>query len=192
MRVQSLIGDEGVKNSIYKNFKQVVEDNLRQTDYESEQGFFPLVSRYRKNNERHKITELPKNESVDDIRRTNWIISTVDDLLPLPHWEVHIPKEEFGDFIKEDTNNKAYPVNVYLNYHYLNTSTEYHQHFFGFEENIETDDKSLNVFDSTNIDTINNKFGKSDYRLINWGNKLDNRKKLNHNFALPIDLNLAY
>lgn len=57
----------------------------------------------------------------------------------IPYWEAKIHKSGLSPII-EGTPEFAQdykPINVYLNYQYLPTSTEYHQHYFGFEgENI--------------------------------------------------------
>lgn len=52
-----------------------------------------------------------------------------------PYWEAKIHRTGLTALIDEmnDDPNKYTPINVYLNYQYLPTSTEYHQHYFGFE-----------------------------------------------------------
>lgn len=66
----------------------------------------------------------------------------------IPYWEAKIHRSGLSPLIDdtpEDADDEN-PINVYLNYQYLPTSTEYHQHYFGFEKhNVKT----------TNGDTIN-------------------------------------
>lgn len=62
----------------------------------------------------------------DDCRRRD---------LKIPYWEAKIHRSGIspiiGDTIEDE--DEKFPINVYLNYQYLPTSTEYHQHYFGFE-----------------------------------------------------------
>ena len=118
------------KDPNYKNY--VTTSNPKDT---TEKGRFPLSSRYRNSlyNKAPDIlgqtTQLPYWESQtpetsgnsDCDRRTN----------QKPYWEAKIYRSGLSPLINHDKNN---PINVYLNYQYLPTSTEYHQHYFGFEE----------------------------------------------------------
>ena len=108
-----------------------------------------------------------------------------------PYWEVHIKKDKFGSIMQNDTDDNVFPLNVHLNYHYLDTSTEYHQHFYGFEGAAVTECKDFNVFDSKDINSVNDNFGDShDYRIINYGNKIDSRYYIDYSHIDIIDLDL--
>lgn len=52
-----------------------------------------------------------------------------------PYWEAKIHKSGISPIIGDiiEGEEEKFPINVYLNYQYLSTSTEYHQHYFGFE-----------------------------------------------------------
>ena len=58
----------------------------------------------------------------------------------IPYWEAKIHKTGLSPLISKEVDEdyidglNDYPINAYLNYQYLPTSTEYHQHYFGFED----------------------------------------------------------
>lgn len=53
----------------------------------------------------------------------------------IPFWEAKIHRSGLSPLINDTSgDNENYtPINIYLNYQYLPTSTEYHQHYFGLE-----------------------------------------------------------
>ena len=53
----------------------------------------------------------------------------------IPFWEAKIFRSGLSPLIEKtpEEQEESKPINVYLNYQYLPTSTEYHQHYFGFE-----------------------------------------------------------
>lgn len=189
----------GFKDPNYKNYTKLIDDNT--VSNESEKGYFPLSSRYRGYKYLHapdiKENPLPywsnSNKSNRDCTRSQ----------DAPYWETKIHRDGLSPLISEDT-----PINVYLNYQYLPTSTEYHQHYYGFEpKNPTTNDmyeqtpaKTYTVLDSENLTKINHAFAKpatednedgdSTYRIINYGNPFDSRYTVNisHDKVIPIDL----
>lgn len=172
------------KNPNYKNYNNIVEDNNIKAINQTEKGYFPIVSRYR-NQERRKDNLSAPN--VNKISSSSW--QSIDDTFP--YWEVHIKKDKFGSIVQNDTDDNVFPLNVHLNYHYLDTSTEYHQHFYGFEGKEYTECKDFNVFDSKDIGVVNNAFGDShDYRIINHGNKTDARYNIDYSHIDVIDIDL--
>lgn len=145
------------------NYKNYVETN---NSNKTEQGKFPLSSRYRNK----------KNWEVPNLSDANPKWAEKDDDL---YWEARIPFD-----------NIEAPVNVFINYEYLPTSREYHQHYFGFEAETSTPN-TINVFEGTNINTLDENFGsKNNYRLINLGNSYDDKKSIYvpHENNIPIDL----
>lgn len=61
----------------------------------------------------------------------------------IPYWEAKIHRSGISPIIGDvlEDEDEQFPINVYLNYQYLPTSTEYHQHYFGFEgHNLKTTD----------------------------------------------------
>ena len=144
----------------YKNYTYTGNNNSTQ------QGQFPLSSKYRI----HQNWQVPK--LTDD--NPKW--DEKDDELS---WEARIPFEKLTT-----------PINVSLNYEYLPTSREYHQHYFGFEPE-EPQNKTIYAFEGTNINKINKKFGSdNNYRLIHKGNPFDDTysMKLIHDNTIPINL----
>ena len=69
---------------------------------------------------------INKYDSNDDCNKRN---------VKVPYWEAKIHRSGISPIIGDATSNEddKFPINVYLNYQYLPTSTEYHQHYFGFE-----------------------------------------------------------
>jgi len=151
-----------VTNHHDPNYKQYTEtNNINKT----EQGFFPLSSRYRTN----KNWKVPNLSDSDPSWGNN-----NDDIF----WEARIPFEGEG------------PTKVFINYEYLPTSREYHQHYFGFEGE-ERNNNTINVFEGTNINKLDNKFGSdNNYRIINLGNVYDDKRSIYvpHENIIPIDL----
>lgn len=152
---------DGYHNPNYKQYTDI--DNKKN---KTEQGQFPLSSKYRSN----------QNWEVPDLSRPNpkWSNNT-----NAPKWEARIPFEDMEG-----------PINVFINYEYLPTSREYHQHYYGFEAQ-ETECKTINVFEGTNINSIDSAFGsENNYRLINYGNPYDDKHSfyVPHEKIIPIDL----
>ena len=152
---------DGYHNPNYKQYTDI--DNYKN---KTKQGQFPLSSKYRSNQD--------------------WEVPNLSDPYPkwtnntdAPEWEVRIPFEDISG-----------PINVFLNYEYLPTSREYHQHYYGFEGE-KTERKTINVFEGTNINTIDGKFGsKNNYRIINYNNPYDDRHSfyVPHENTIPINL----
>lgn len=167
----SITGD---KNPNYKAYTKLNIDEPLSNETDS--GHFPLTSRYR-NNVYYSAPSVIQNP--DPIWSKN------NDSMPL--WEVNIKRTDLSEFIN---NNES--VNIYINYEYLPTSTEYHEHSFGLRD---TEDDIV-VFDSENIELVNDKF-KDDkkkghiYRLINYKNKFDNRHTVDveHHRKINLDFN---
>lgn len=151
----------------YKNYKKTTP-----TANQTEISHFPLSSRYRSN----------QNWEVPDLNTSNpqWKKTTTE----APYWQARIPFD-----------NLNAPLNVFINYEYLPTSREYHQHYFGFEptdmNNATNKCKTINVFEGTNVNILDEKFGsENNYRLINLGNPYDDSHSIYvpHENIIPIDM----
>lgn len=164
------------KNPNYKNYNSQDENT-------TEQGEFPLSSRYRT----HTNTTAPNLNNKQSI----W--NTTSDKRD---WEVRINRRGLSPLISngvEDSQGnivKDAPLNVYLDYEYTPTSTDYHQHFYGIEGET-TDDKSINILEGAELNTINTNFGsKNNYRIINPKiNIYDDSRSMfvKHGKIIPID-----
>ena len=118
-----------------------------------------------------------------------------------PYWEAKIHRTGLSPLISETDENEEdeNPINIYLNYQYLPTSTEYHQHYFGFEgKNLvdgeqKTKNKTYEVLDGEGLTDINQNFGTQEntYRLIRHGNPYDNRYAMNLEHKNIYDVNLT-
>ena len=121
------------KDPNYKNYT-ITSNPIDAT----EKGRFPLSSRYRNSLYNQapditgKTTSLPYWQSGrqnktngDDCEKRN---------KKVPFWEAKIYRTGLSPLIDHGSDDSDNPINVYLNYQYLPTSTEYHQHYFGFEE----------------------------------------------------------
>ena len=159
------------------NYKQyIIDDNVNDISHMTEQGRFPLSSRYR--NSYYRIApefnqgNLPywkrgqKEYSYGtspDITTTTYENDTykynntadassnytqqygesntpcTQRYYQTPFWEAKIHRKGLSPLITETysddyaSEDKDAPFNVFLNYQYLPTSTEYHQHYYGFE-----------------------------------------------------------
>lgn len=197
--VRSLLNNsiDRFKNPNYKNYTKLINDNV--ISNQTEQGYFPLSSRYRgyrytnaPNIDRNPLPYWENNggESPKNCTRVN----------ESPYWEAKIHKSGLSPLIAEAQDDNYYPINVYINYQYLPSSTEYHQHYFGFEPKdystndgrwINTSNSTFTVLDGENLTTINKAFGKeSTYRIINQGNPFDDSHEvtIEHDKIIPINL----
>ena len=162
--------DTSVTYDYDPNYKQY--DDIENLNNKTQKGKFPLSSKYRS--------------------KQNWKVPNLNDKNPQweennnePYWQARIPFDGLQT-----------PLNVFINYEYLPTSREYHQHYFGFEpedmNNNNNQCKTINVFEGTNINMIDEKFGsENNYRLINLGNPYDDSRSIYvpHENIIPIDLN---
>ena len=151
------------------NYKHYLENDSEQKGPNRKEPHFPLSSRY--NNNGHRKLFAPTINQTPD---AHWV-TTNTNYKDLPVWEARIPREDLK-IVKQDTD-EVNPINVYLNYQYLPTSTKYHEHFFGFEDMPTTQCRNINVLDGDDLDIVNEDFGeKGTYRLINIHNKKDQSK----------------
>lgn len=159
--IRSLLNNsvDKYKNPNYKNYIHTGTDDSDMT----EQGRFPLSSRYRPS----KYVDAPQfNQfTLPHWEKANIDVSNCKRQGETPYWEVKIHRTGLSDKITNEVIDNVLdtdypdcenlsddecrdkhdmPINVYLNYQYLPSSTEYHQHYFGFEgTNIKTNDGSL-------------------------------------------------
>lgn len=190
------------KDPNYKNYTKLINDN--EISNQTEQGYFPLSSRYRGYKYLHapdiNRNSLPywqnSNQSSRDCSREN----------DAPYWQTKIHRTGLSPLISEDSeDSETYmPINVYLNYQYLPTSTEYHQHYYGFEpKNPHNSNKiydiapndTYEVLEGEKLSTVNKGFGKTDtedtvYRLINHGNPFDTSHTITVQHGNTINVNL--
>ena len=179
---------DDVNNPNYKNYVET-SDGSNQT----EKGKFPLSSRFRSK----------QNFEAPDIEKENpkWKTEIISEE-NLPVFEVRINRRGLSTLITNGvvTNDslEQFPINIELNYDYLSTSREYHQHYYGLEgENrnketgaLTTENKTINVLEGDKLHTLDSKFNTNNYRIINWGNPYDNRHSMyvNHDEEIPISL----
>lgn len=145
----------------YKEYSDI--NNIKN---KTEQGFFPLSGKYRSK----------KNLKVPDIQtaKPSWRENNNK-----VFWEARIP-----------IDYATSPMKVFINYEYLPTSREYHQHYFGFEGTTQNNN-TINVLEGTNINILDDKFGsKNNYRLINLGNQYSDKNSIYvpHENIIPINL----
>lgn len=181
--VQSLLNDS-VNHFNDPNYKNYIEDDKNNINM-TEKGMFPLSSRYR-SKQNWTAPDLNESSSIwkEETNERNRNMS--------PYWEVKINRNGLSPLITNGVENvdwDALPFNVYLNYEYLPTSREYHQHYYGFEPNIDdTECKTINVLEGTNVNSLDDKFGsKNNYRLINYGNPYDDSHSMYvpHGYEIP-------
>lgn len=163
--VQS-VAEDSITNNYDPNYKQYTITN---DDNETEQGFFPLSSKYRTNQ--------------------NWTVPDIND--NEPSWSNNNTSPFWEAFIKMP--DIQMPINVFLNYEYLPTSREYHQHYYGLQSQPSLNfNNNINVFEGTNINKIDDKFGSdNNYRLINLNNPYDDSKSFLNLHKQEIDINLV-
>ncbi|MBR3208636.1 MAG: hypothetical protein IKF82_00050 [Bacilli bacterium] len=167
------------------NYKNFLTDTVVNN---TQKGMFPLSSKYRSHQE-WNVPDLNEREA-------KWSANDNG-----PHWEVSISRIGLSPLIvnKYYTNdNRDIPLNVYLNYEYLPSSREYHQHYFGFhpdpskiQDYASEQCKLIGALEGTNLNMLDNKFGSiNNYRLINNGNPYSDKKSfyVDYNNSIPINL----
>ena len=181
--VQSLLKDS-VNRYNDPNYKNYIQDDASGNNM-TKKGMFPLSSKYRS--------------------KQNWTAPNLQEEYPLwneetyqrnkmPFWEARINRTGLSPLITNGLENQdydAFPLNVYLNYEYLPTTREYHQHYYGFEPT-ENECKTINVFEGTNINTLDDKFGSdNNYRLITRDNPYDDKRSMYvpHGYEIPLSFN---
>ncbi len=168
------------KNPNYKNYNTKDENK-------TQQGYFPLSSKYRTKTN----TKAPNiNQNINAYWETDNPKNPI-------FWEVRINRKGLSPLISNGIEDgqgnliQDIPLNVYLDYEYTPTSTEYHQHFYGFESKTKADEmtKTINVLEGARLNTISSKFNTDNYRIINWGNPYDNSRTMfvNHDQVIPIN-----
>ena len=168
------------KNPNYKNYIHTGTDDSDMT----EKGKFPLSSRYRPS----KYINAPRfNQStLPHWEKANIDVSNCKRQNETPYWEVKIHRTGLSPLIANEVDGNALeaeysdcenlsdeackdkhdmPINVYLNYQYLPSSTEYHQHYFGFEgTNIKTNDNTTPMkFGNSNPAEFSDKIKNGEY-----------------------------
>lgn len=192
--IQSLFTDGTVKDPNYKNYihergyYQGSPLNLTEgNDYSgmTEQGQFPLSSHYRTQNMLY--VQHPNLKDVTP----SWDYDL--SFFSYPYWEVKIHRDELSPLISDGVENtdEDTPLNVFLNYNYLQTSTSYHQHLFGFEDSLEYNNKYYNILEGENINKIDQNFGNdNNYRIIQLSNPYNDKYSIKVPKGKQIPLNL--
>ena len=177
----------------YKNYTtdDGLGNNMTQT------GYYPLSSRYR-------LTQNWESPKIDNVHDSYWKTTIKDNN---PYWEARINRVGLSPLITESAEDDM-PINVFINYTYLPTSREYHQHYYGFEPANMDDDakcKTINVLEGENLSQIDPDFAskipsadnpnievekKSNYRLINLGNVYDDSRSIYVPHGSSIQLSL--
>lgn len=180
----------------YKNY--VTTDNGQN---QTEKGRFPLLSRFQD----YQTDEAPMLNNFNP----EWKTIQREDI---QKFEVKIGKEGLSPLITNgvEINNgtalKQFPINVYLDYEYLPSSREYHQHFYGFEgdtgekvacneDDSNLESKTITVFESDNVHLLKG-FDKEhyNYRIINWGDPYNNKDAMYvpHGREIKIDFSAEW
>lgn len=172
--IRSLL-DKSITKYKDPNYKQYTVTDASSNIDMTEQGRFPLSSRYRnsryatapqfnqgnlpywqKNDKRYSYGTFP-NISTEIYQNDTYTYQNISDTSinnnnkytessncteifnQIPFWEAKIHRKGLSPFITDEyaedmeSESSETPFNVYLNYQYLPTSTEYHQHYYGFE-----------------------------------------------------------
>ena len=173
-----------LNNSIdrYKNpnYKQYTQSNIEDTII---QGYLPISSHYRSNNIYNKAPSLLNQGS------EQWMASNTQ----YPYWEAKIHREDLSPLISDGVENtiEDTPLNVFLNYNYLPTSSEYHQHFFGFEDELSYNQKYYNILEGENLDIVSDKFTHDNYHIVQLSNVYNDKYSMYVPKGNTIDIDLS-
>lgn len=205
--IQSLFLDRITKDPNYKNYDTgllstdnntgpyvyEVDGNVTASPYVNyitspdmtEKGEFPLSSRYRGNYGNYYYLHPQLKDS-----NPKWIGSEGG---LGAYWEVKIHRDDLSPLISDGVENtdEDTPLNVFLNYNYLQTSTSYHQHLFGFQSQLESIHTDYNILEGENLNTLDKAFGSdNNYRVIELGMPYDDRYSIKVPKGKQIPLNL--
>lgn len=194
-KVQSILANsiDGYKNPNYKQYADADDEKLTQ-------GYFPITSKYR-SKYLHPSTgfyESAKyywNAPYLLNQGTNmWTASILGPGVSNQYWMAKIKREDLSPLISDGVENthEDTPLNVFLNYNYLPTSTEYHEHLFGFEDTLEDNNKYYNILEGENLDVVSDAFGShNNYRIIQLSNPFNDKYSMsvNKKNIIGIDLN---
>lgn len=170
------------KNPNYKNYTKLISDD--DISNQTEQGFFPLSSKYRTSYRYITAPDINENPLSYWASTINKASAGCERANQGPYWQARINHKGLSPLISDTQDGEYLPINVYLNYEYLPSSTEYHQHYYGFEPEDLDYYKNIKftVLDGENLPTVNSQFGtESTYRLINNGNPFDDSKTMTVN-----------
>lgn len=192
--IQSLFTDGTVKDPNYKNYTheqayyQGSPLNLAGGDDYSgmtEQGQFPLSSHYRIQNMLY--VQHPNLKDVTP----SWDYDL--SFFSYPYWEAKIPRDELSPLISDGVENtdEDTPLNVFLNYNYIQTSNTYHQHLFGFESGSTSTEEDYNILEGENVNKLDTNFGNdNNYRIIQLSNPYNDQYSIKVPKGKQIPLNL--
>lgn len=174
--VASLL-DNSIDDIKNPNYKEYIENNIGDNIV---QGYFPISSRYRSSEVYHKAPYLLNKGPME------WFASEIQ----TTYWEAKVHRSKLSPLISDEVENtdEDTPLNVFLNYEYLPTSTEYHQHLFGFEDSLGYKSKSYNVLEGENLDIVSDKFkNHNNYRIV----QLSNIYNADYSMYVPKDNNIS-
>lgn len=189
------VGEKGLKvyselpnsvdNKKNPNYKDITEIDIINKKDKTEQGYFPLSSRYRQN---YKYF----NQAPDLKNNPKWNAQEAYDTIcnETPLWQVRINRDGLNPVIAETLDGEYYPISVNLNYQYLPTSTHYHQHYYGFEGECPKKD-DIFVFEGTDIVDVNENFeNENNFRIIKRTEPFDNTHSMfvDHKCIKPLEL----
>lgn len=181
--VRSLL-DKSIDGYKNPNYKDVTATNINDKKDMTEQGYFPLSSRYRPS---YKYF----NEAPDLIDNPHWTASSTQESVckASPYWQVRINRDGLSRLIADREDGEYASIAVNLNYQYLPTSSRQHQHYYGFEDECpQTND--IYVLEGTHLDEVNENFNSDTYRIIERHNPYDNSNTMHvdHECILPLEL----
>lgn len=165
--VQSLFNDNTVKDPNYKNYIQ--SDINNNSNDMTDVGRFPLSSHFR------QVPYFSYQHPLLGETVPKWIKTQSN----YPYWESKIYREDLSPLISDGVENtdEDTPLNVFLSYDYLPTSTEYHQHFYGFQSQLANSNHDYNILEGENLNTLNTQFGteNKNYRIVQMANPFNQK-----------------
>lgn len=171
--IQSLFDDNTIKDPNYKNY---IQSNIENNPSDmTDTGLFPLSSHYRQN-PYFSYQHPTLGETVPKWIKKEYTSSSTNNY---PYWEAKIYRDDLSPLISDgvENTNEDTPLNVFLDYDYLPTSTEYHQHFYGFESQLSTLSKDYNILEGEKLNILNPQFGEENknYRIIQLSNPFNQK-----------------
>ena len=152
------------------NWKNVVQtDSVSGAGVATEKGHYPLDSKYRITDFRFFNEPVQKTEA-DSKTYYEWPNTITD---TTAQWKAVINSDKISSYITD----KDQPLNMYMEYKFLPSSSEYHEHYIGLKSSTPALSDPI-VSNTDNIKLVNEGLGESTYRVARYGDPMNNEASM--------------
>jgi hypothetical protein len=157
LQINYLLSNSTSTNIRDPNWKNIVlgysEGNVGNM---TEKGHYPLDSKFR---DTYHYFDEPKLTDIDNQLRWKETSTTNN-----AKWNAKISADKISSYITDKND----PLNIYMQYRYLPSSSEYHEHYIGISGLNDANSDPL-LLQGDNLNLVNNYLGTNTHRLIRRG-----------------------